>query len=224
MSSYRSGLVVSACVAILIASGVVGIPVASRLEAREFGQMGETFPIAEQDLLLVIETKLNQMQASGKFAALQQDMQQQAVHRVRRPTPVGGVSPASEKREWLFDPSTVVEEDIKDTKGNVIAVRGQRVNPLAFVKLQQDLVFVDGEDKAQVEWAVSRWTALNGKIIFVSGSPFDLMKPYQRRFYFDQQGQLVERFGIRHTPAVVSSAGEMLKVVELPLKPGRPGA
>jgi conjugal transfer pilus assembly protein TraW len=48
------------------------------------------------------------------------------------------------------------------------------------------------------------WSDLKAKIVFVSGSPFDEMKPRQRRFYFDQGGMLVARFGIRHTPAVVS--------------------
>jgi hypothetical protein len=40
----------------------------------------------------------------------------------------------------------------------------------------------------------------SAKIIFVSGSPFDAMKPWQRRFYFDQGGTLTPKFGIRHTP------------------------
>ena len=60
--------------------------------------------------------------------------------------------------------------------------------------------------------------------IFVSGSPFDAMKPYQRRFWFDQGGQLSAKFGIRHTPAVVTGAPisngiKALKVSEVPLAP-----
>jgi conjugal transfer pilus assembly protein TraW len=203
-----------ALVCALALTSVTAFSFAAHVQARDFGQMGETFPIIEQDLLATIETRLKHLESSGKLAALEAQMRQQAISSVRRPKPVDGLSAATRKRAWLFDPSTVVENDITDAKGNMIAARGQRVNPMTFVKLTQDLVFIDGRDKAQVDWAVAGWVPLKAKIILVDGSPFDLMKPYQRRFYFDQGGQLVARFGIRHTPAIVTSAGDMLSIRE----------
>lgn len=202
----------------LALASLAALSFAAHVEAHDFGQMGETFPIIEQDLLATIEARLKNLESSGKLAAFEAQMRQQAVTSVRRPKPVGGLSAATRKRAWLFDPSTIVENDITDDKGNIIAARGQRVNPMAFVKLSQDLVFIDGRDKTQVDWAVAGWGATKAKIIFVDGSPFDLMKPYQRRFYFDQGGQLVARFGIQHTPAIVTSAGDMLSVRETPVK------
>jgi len=114
------------------------------VQARDFGQMGETFPIIEQDLLLTIETRLRNLQSSSKLAALQDQMRDQAISSVRRPKPVAGISAATQKRAWFFDPSTIVENDITDEKGNIIAARGQRINPMNFVKLSQELIFVDG--------------------------------------------------------------------------------
>lgn len=201
----------------LAISSAVVLVVAGEVQARDFGQMGETFPIIEQDLLLTIETRLRNLQSSSKLAALQDQMRDQAISSVRRPKPVAGISAATQKRAWFFDPSTIVENDITDEKGNIIAARGQRINPMNFVKLSQELIFVDGRDKAQVDWAVAGWSPAKAKIIFVDGSPFDLMKPNQRRFYFDQGGQLTGRFGIRHTPAIVSSVGDMLHVRETPV-------
>ena len=195
---------------------VLTLAFAAHVQARDFGQMGETFPIIEQDLLATIESRLKNLQSSGKLAALEAQMRNQAIASVRRPKSVEGISAATRKHAWLFDPSTIVENDITDTKGNMIAARGQRVNPMTFVKLTQDLVFIDGRDKAQVDWAVAGWSPLKAKINFVDGSPFDLMKPYQRRFFFDQGGQLTARFGIRHTPAIVTSAGDMLSIRETP--------
>lgn len=204
----------------LAALALAGWPLASALRAADHGQMGETFPIIEEDLLATIEARLKHLEASGGIERLQRQMQDQAVASVRRPKPVVGLSPAAQRREWLFDPSIVTADDIVDTKGNVIAARGTRVNPLDLVRLRQDLVFVDGTSEAEVAWAVRRFTAEGAKIVFVSGSPFDAMKPHQRRFYFDQGGQLTTRFGIRHTPAVVSAAGAALRVSEVPLSPG----
>lgn len=208
--------------ALIAASGVallVGWPVISGLRAADYGQMGQTFPIIETDLLTTIETRLRTLEANGGIKRMQRQMQEQAVASVRRPNPVDGMTPATVKREWLFDPSIVTEDDIIDAKGNLIAARGTRVNPLDMVQLSQALVFVDGDNAAELAWAVKTWSDARAKIIFVSGSPFDAMKAWQRRFYFDQGGTLTAKFGIRHTPAVVSAAGANLKISEVPLPP-----
>lgn len=191
----------------------------SLVQAADHGQMGQTFPIIEEDLLTTIEARLRTLEASGEIAGLQRRMQEQATLSVRRPRPVAGLSAASERRQWLFDPSIVIEADIRDDKNNLIAARGTRVNPLDHVSLGQDLIFVDGTDQTQVDWAVRSHSAEGAKIIFVAGSPFDAMKPHQRRFWFDQGGRLTARFGIRHTPAVVTSAGKALQITEVPLGP-----
>lgn len=211
--------------ALIAASGLallVGWPGISGLRAADYGQMGQTFPIIETDLLTTIETRLRTLEANGGIERMQRQMQEQAVASVRRPKPVDGMTPASVKREWLFDPSIVLEEDITDAMGNLIAARGTRANPLTLTPMRQALVFVDGDNEAEVAWAVRQWSAGAAKIVFVAGSPFDAMKPWQRRIYFDQGGQLTARFGIRHTPAVVSGNGLTLKVAELPLP--RPAA
>lgn len=204
----------------LLAGVTAGLPFASKLLARDHGQMGEVFPIIEDDLLATIEQRLRHLESSGRLAALQEQMRDQAIRSVRRPAPVTGLGEAVARRSWLFDPSIVVDADIHDDKGNLVAAGGQRVNPLGFVTLNQKLVFVDGTSRAELDWAVANSTQLSAKIIFVDGSPFDMMKPYQRRFYFDQGGQLVTRFGIRNTPAVVSAEGDKLRVIETPLQRG----
>lgn len=199
---------------------LVGWPAATMLRAADYGQMGETFPIIEEDLLLVIETKLRTLEANGGIARLQEQMREQAIASVRRPKPVEGLSAAISRREWLHDPSAVTPEDVVDQKGNLVIAAGTTVNPLDYVQLRQELVFVNGDRKAELDWAVKNYTATGAKIIFVAGSPFDSMKPYQRRFYFDQGGSLTSKLGIEHTPAVVSASGRNLKVVEVPVVSG----
>ena len=207
--------------AVLSAAGgvalLIGWPLLSAVRAADYGQLGQTFPIIEADLLTTIETRLRTLEANGGIERLQREMQEQAGARVRRPKRADGMTPASVQREWLFDPSIVTEDDIVDAKGNRIAARGTRVNPLDMVQLRQALVFIDGDNAAELQWALRTWSDTAAKIIFVSGSPFDAMKPWQRRFYFDQGGTLTSKFGIRHTPAVVSAAGSSLKISEVPL-------
>ena len=201
---------------------VVGmaLPIVTSASARDRGVLGQTWPVEEPDLLASIEGRLDTLQANGGIERMQREMVAKAERRVRRPERVGGLGSAEKPRRWSFDPSIVVENDIRDQKGNLVAAAGARVNPLAFVQLKQDIVFVDGDDEAQVAWAVDGWTASKAKIVFVSGSPFDRMKDHKRRFFFDQRGELVRKFGIQHVPAVVRGRGEVLDIEEVVIGKG----
>ena len=176
--------------------------------------MGQTWPVIEPDLMSVIKTRLDRAEATGKLDELNERFAARVKERVMRPVPVSGIAHAEVTRSWEFDPAIVVENDIRDHKGNLIAAAGQRVNPLTTSVLSKSLVFVDGDDADQVEWALEQGLDSQTKIIFVDGSPFELMKVHQRRFYFDQNGTLTSHFGITRTPALVEQKGEILLVTE----------
>ena len=180
----------------------------------DHGQMGQTWPVAEPDLLSVIKARLDHAAATGKLDQMNRQFAEKVKARVMRPVPVAGISPAEETRSWEFDPSIRIDKDIRDHKGNLIAVAGQRVNPLTAAALSKKLLFVDGDDPAEVAWAMKHGGDARAKIIFVDGSPFELMKAHQRRFYFDQDGRLTSYFGIRRTPALVEQRGDVLIVTE----------
>ena len=182
--------------------------------ARDYGQLGAAFPIEEPDLLSHISGRLDLMKRSGQLDQLNKDFAKRSEARVRRPMPVAGLSPAQEPRVWNYDPSITIENDIRDHKGNLIAPKGRRVNPLDFTVIKQKLVFLDGDDKEQMAWALGRYTPLQAKLILVNGAPLEAMSTHQRRFYFDQTGFLSNKFGIAHTPAVVEQSGKVMRVTE----------
>jgi conjugal transfer pilus assembly protein TraW len=194
--------------------------------AKDYGRQGEVFPVIEPDMLTMIEAKLRGAQASGKMAAMNKELARRTEARVRRPTPVAGIVTAAKARSWTYDPTITISEDIRDNKGALIIPAGRRINPLDTVGLRQSLVFLNGDDPAQVAWALKSTTQLNAKLILTSGSPFVRMKAAQRRFYFDQGGQLTGKFGIKAVPAVVEQDGRVLKVTEVVVPPlrGKAGA
>ena len=197
---------------------VVNMPSAS---AKDYGQQGAVFRISEPDLLRTIEQKLRTLEASGGIERMNAELTRRTEAGVRRPRPVVGIALAVRERSWIFDPTMQVDKDILDNKGNVIARAGQRVNPLDFVTVRQKLVFIDGDDRDQVNWALGRFDDRGAKLIMVKGAPLDAMTAHQRRFYFDQGGFLVGRFGIRAVPAVVEPNGKTMRVSEIPLGVGR---
>lgn len=189
-------------------------------QARDFGLEGQAFPIIEPDLLATIESRLRRADASGELARMNDVFARRVEAKVRRPDAVSGMTAARAERSWTYDPTVAVEADIRDQKGNLVAAAGQRINPLDFVVIRQDLVFIDGDNRGELDWAVKRFNDPRAKIIFVKGSPIDQMTARKRRFYFDQDGKLTGTFGIRHTPAIVSQAGRTMRVTEIALKPG----
>ena len=193
---------------------------AAPAEARDYGQQGTVFPIAERDLLEQIRSKLVAMEKSGETARLNQELKRRTVARVNRPEPVAGMVRAEAPRRWTIDPTVTLDADIRGAKGELIHAAGTRINPLDSVALRSELIFLDGDDPAQLAWALGRSEA--AKLILVKGAPLELMRARQRRFYFDQGGKLVAHFAIRAVPALVRQRGRQLEVSEIAL-PARKG-
>ncbi len=207
--------------ALLILAVVAAIGASSMpSQAKDYGIAGQSFPIIEPDLLATIEARLRRAEASGELARMNEVFARRVEANVRRPKPVAGITPARESRKWEYDPTVAIERDIRDQKGNLIAAAGHMINPLDFVSVRQDLVFVDGDDPGQLAWATARYPDLKAKIIFVKGSPIEEMTKHKRRFYFDQEGKLTATFGIRHTPAIVTQEGRKMRVNEVVVKQG----
>ena len=199
----------------------LGVPLLLALpasvQARDYGQRGAMFPVIERDLLEQIHTRLAQMEKSGETARLNQELKRRTIARVNRPDPVVGLIRAHESRSWPFDPTITLAADVRGAKGELIHAAGTRVNPLDSVALRVPLLFLDGDDPAQIAWALRQDP--NAKLILVKGAPLELMKARQRRFYFDQGGKLSEKFGIRAVPALVRQNGRMLEISEIALPP-----
>ena len=184
--------------------------------AADLGVRGATWPIAEPDLLAQIESRLGEMKRAGEFARIEREARSRARRRLEEPDPVAGIAPARDARSRLFDPSIAVDRDIRLPDGTLIAAAGTRVNPLARHALSRDLLFVDGRREAEVAWALGH--AKPAKIVLLAGRPLDLSRTHGRAFFFDQDGRLAAKFGLRFTPALVEQAGSQLRITEIPVE------
>jgi conjugal transfer pilus assembly protein TraW len=185
--------------------------------AQDLGVVGPVYPIAEVSLLEVILAKLREAEGSGRLAALERDAKANVIRAIEAPTPVNSVTKTTRARTFHVDPSLVVPYAITDAEGKVIVAPGTRVNPLDTVSLSKQLLFFDARDARQVNRAQAIVDEHQGKVklILTGGSYLDLMRRWKRPVYFDQHGQLVERLGIRHVPALVSQDGKRLRIDEI---------
>lgn len=187
--------------------------------AESLGVHGETSPIIETDVLETIAARLKAAQASGKIDRLNREFADRASRRIQRPAPVEGLTRTSRPRSFLFDPSITVPQDFADHEGRVFARAGERINPLARLPgYDKELVFIDGDDPAQVSFGLKRLKARGQHrvyLILVAGAPLELMRRHKTPFFFDQAGSLSSRFGLQQVPAVISREALSLRVREV---------
>ena len=181
---------------------------------------GATWPVAEPDLLVEIETRLIELQRSGDLARLEEEARTRARRSLEEPEPVPGIAPTREQISRLFDPSIAVAQDIRTPDGVLIAAAGTRINPLERLPLTRDLIFVDGRREAEIAWALARDREMGrpAKIVLLAGRPLDLMRRHRRPFFFDTGGRLAARFGIAATPTLVEQDGVRLRLTEIPVE------
>jgi len=192
------------------------VPALTPVQAKDLGAYGTTFAIAERSMVTMLQERLNQAQAEGKIAALQQQMQDRVQQKVLHPTPVTGLQPTQTPRTTLYDPTITVQEDLKDHQGRVFHKAGTRLNPLHYVSWGNPLLLIDGRDVEQVQWALAHPNS--PKIVLTNGSPIEVMRQTGARLYFDQGGLIVKKFQITQVPCRISQQGDKLLIEELTLK------
>lgn len=201
------------------AAAALFMAAASPALAGDLGTHGQTFDIAERDILEMISEQLKRAEASGRMGQLQDEFKRRVQAKVERPNPVPGLVRTVEPRSWLFDPSIIVPQDFSDHRGRVFARAGQRINPLERLPgFDRILIFLDGDDAAQVDWAVGQLREGGEhrvRLILTKGAPMELMRRRRVQFYFDQEAKLSTHFGIRQVPARVEKDGDKLRISEV---------
>ena len=185
-------------------------------QAEDLGAVGPVYAIEEPDLLQHVLDRLRAAEASGELAALQDAARQRTEAAIASPPPVAGISRATGARSFHFDPSIVVKDPIYAPDGTLVVPPGTKVNPLDHVALTAPLLFIDARDEAQLGTANTQLAAHQGrlKLILTGGSWQSLTKRLKRPVFYDQQGSLTRRLGIRNVPALVTQDGRTLRIDE----------
>lgn len=189
-------------------------------QAGSLGTLGSTYAVAESSALDLVLGRLRALQQSGALQREQQAAVLRSLDSVRHPAPVPGLETVSQRAERLLDPSVHYAQGVSTPDGRQLVPAGARINPLLLTRLSSRLLFFDGRDPEQVA-AVQRLLRRAGgglKPILVGGSWLELGKAWHTRLYYDQQGLLSQRFGIRAVPCLISQQGQSLLLQEIPAR------
>ncbi len=187
---------------------------------KNLGTYGAVFPIGERDIREFIEMRLKEMERNGEMGKLKERFIKNVKAHVLRPITVAGLTTTDRPRQFYYDPTYVVTENITDDKGRIIVKRGTTINPLDTVSLHGVLFFLDADDGRQVKWALQQVKKYDYvKYVLVRGNIKEAGRLLQDRIYFDQDGYLSNKLGIRHVPSIVKQDGKRLLIEEYALKP-----
>lgn len=190
--------------------------------AKDFGVLGETYPIAENDFLSVLEKRVNEATANGRLATAQERWKEEAKNYRNRPNPVQGLTMLEKTHTFYFDPSVILSRDVVAPNGLIIAKAGTVVNPLKVMPLTETLIFLNADDKKEIAWCQKKIEEIKeikkvkkSKIILVQGAILPTEKIFKTPIYFDQHGTLTAHFHITHVPAMIQQCGLLLRIDEV---------
>lgn len=184
-------------------------------EVNYLGCYGATFPVVEENMIDMLKNKLKKLQQSGGLEDLQEQWKKRIMAHIKTPKDVADITHARLKKSWRVDPTLVIEDDIKTPKGEVLAQKGDRINPLHFVRPLKGFLFIDGLDEKQILFSKDHLKGFD--IVLVKGSPLDVQEKTGSTIFFDQGGFLTTHYGIKHVPAFLKIEKDDILIEEVPI-------
>lgn len=171
--------------------------------------VGNTYRVAEPDILDVIEQRATSMDWDG--------IAERAEQRADAGEFVTAVAlpPTSEPSRRKFDPSIALTSDVRlPSTGQLLARKGDRINPLALAK--PPTIIVWNPSQARERPIVERWlkTDVNAFVMLTNvmlpdGKP---AAQVMQRAMYPLSAQIVERTGVTHTPSIIRADDRLLTV------------
>ena len=193
--------------------------------AEDLGAKAPGFAI-DQDGREQLKAIARQKVDQGAFEAYKKEFIKRNLDAIKNPAPLG-IKTAYGQRTELKEARYVMPADVKDQNGRIVARRGTVIEPIKISPLQAGLLFIDGRDEAQIQYALRAYRAAPLKIILVAGSAFDLRVRFKDLiingsktvpFYFDQRAMILRqlnslyRIDINSVPALLTQDGGKLRL------------
>ncbi len=176
---------------------------------------------------------IRKKQQTGEVDKFWNEFRDRNIAAIKNPAPLGIASRYNFRVED-FAPRFTFHQDIKDEKNQIVVKKGTVIEPLKIQPLTSGLMFIDGRDQRQIDYAISRGRQQSLKIVLTAGSPYELRVKYKGHdwwggtknipFYFDQRKMIIDQLqrlygiNISSVPAVLYQRGERL-AIEFGVKP-----
>ena len=171
--------------------------------------VGKTYPVTEESLINAFKKRASAIDilALRDAQASYQPANLQALPRARS------------DRAFTVEPSHSLDEDIRDSQGNLLYPQGFSFNPLHYARLRGSIVVIDASDPEQLAWFKSSYGQNQQDILLLSGGlAGHLTEELGRPVYYLSQ-DMAARLRLEAVPAVITADKDSLSVRELRLAP-----
>jgi conjugal transfer pilus assembly protein TraW len=191
----------------------------------DLGVKAQTYAL-DADASDQIKDVMRHKQQTGELDRFWKNYRDRVLASIKSPPPLGIPSDYVPRTE-LHDLTFVIPADYKDQDGTVIVRRGTVVQPLKIMPLKNGLLFIDGNDPRQVEYAIRRSETEPLKIVLTAGSAYLMRIKYKNvpwhgetgvPFYFDQRKMIINTLAklygiqINSVPAALFQRGDKLAI------------
>lgn len=180
----------------------------------DLGVVGTVFPIKERNIMEVLQEKIASPMGKKLLHGFETRLKEAGDSKHYLPTPNTTLTPTTEHRTYLFNPSMSLDRDLADHNGTRFYQAGTKVNPLNQIILSKEYLFIDGDRPRQVAWALAYKKTKPAMIILVRGDPMRLMRASGVQVFFDQEEAMAKRFQLTHVPCSMAQEGVYLRITE----------
>lgn len=194
-------------------------------KAEDLGVKNKTYAPG-RDAREQLKDQIRAKQKSGQLDQFWNDYRSKTIDAIKNPAPLG-LPTRFEFSSQLRDLKFALPQDYRDDKGRIVARKGQIIEPLKIQPLIYGLIFIDGRDQNQVEYAIAAGRKERLKIVLTAGSPYALRVKYKDAewngtktipFYFDQRKMIINQLhslyqvDINTVPVKLTQSGSQLLV------------
>lgn len=185
-------------------------------ENLELGNFGPTSRVIEKSILEVFKERLARIDWEKKKERTKRDYwKKRDFHTLPR---------ADENKTFFIDPTVKANSDIKTPQGDVIARRGEIINPLKNRSIGLTMLVFDAQDTEQVEWVASQLTRndLKGNVMVMTtrlsrNNGWDHLQSLQDHFkrrIFLLPKEMISKFKLTGAPALITTEleKELMKI------------
>ena len=196
----------------LFITGLVVMLWTTAVLAKNPGEVGRTWPIAEQDALTEIEAKARQVE-------WRKVLERKKVEAYQGPPDKGSLPRARRDRTVPVDLTYTTSIDVPDGKGGILYPKGYTFNPLDYVTYSKTLVVINGNDPEQVQWLAGSEYAmrLDVMLLLTDGMCEVVAKRVSRPvFYADRK--IINRLHLQAVPSIIRQKGRFMEVSEIDIR------
>lgn len=193
--------------------------------AEDFGTVAPTFQ-TDADGRDQLRSAMREKQKDGELDRYWKNYRKRVIDSIINPPPLG--IPSSTEHQVIIAPvKFVVPVDWRDNNGSIVVHKGTVIYPLRVRPLNNGLIFIDGRDQGQVDYAIKKASKIPLKIVLTAGSYYNLRVRYRTvawhggvgiPFYFDQRKMIINSlnnlYGIKidRVPAMLTQQDDNLRI------------